>query len=53
MIDSEEYREGNEEKHNNRYPLGTVFKAVTIYLWYNGSTTFVDVVNLCNQTERE
>lgn len=51
MIDSEEYREGTYEKLDNRYPLGVLEgdlgnkenrKGMTGYLWYNGSTSFVD-----------
>lgn len=47
MIDSEEYREGTYEKLDNRAPLGVVpgswwqGEAMTKYLWYNGSTSFV------------
>jgi len=47
VIDSEEYREGTYKKLNNGYPLGASFfekerEEVTEYLWYNGSTTFVN-----------
>lgn len=46
MIDSEEYREGTYEKLDNRYPLGVSLgidqEGITEYLWYNGSTSFVD-----------
>lgn len=44
MIDSEEYREGTYEKLDNWYPTG-VFRnkeKITVYLWYNGSTSFVN-----------
>lgn len=51
MIDSEEYREGTYEKLDNRAPLGVAKEAMTEYLWYNGSTSFVDGEELKRKRE--
>jgi len=55
VIDSEEYREGTYKKLDNRYPLGVAEKkgAITEYLWYNGSTSFVDGEELKRKREDE
>jgi len=44
VIDSEEYREGSSKKLDNWYPIGVELERekMTMYLWYNGSTSFVD-----------
>lgn len=57
MIDSEEYREGTYKKLDNRSPLGVASlergKAMTEYLWYNGSTSFVDGEELKRKRENK
>lgn len=57
MIESEEYREGKYEKLDNRAPLGVARtlsrKAMTKYLWYNGSTSFVGGEELKREREDE
>jgi len=53
VIDSEEYREGTYKKLDNRYPLGVSKGGMTKYLWYNGSTSFVDGEELKRKREDE
>jgi len=54
VIDSEEYREGTYEKLDNWYPVGVFAenrRKITIYLWYNGSTSFVNGEKLKRERE--